>query len=160
LIFATKVLVTAIVSSNTYHSTVAATRWSRSRHAAVLELTTTKDSSVGHQMRAFLSVRTISVMLFLKLCNSTMFRSLQTCCQGVDLLSNSATLLSVFFCLFLLGTVITHCRPALAHLRQAPSGLFVSSSSDLLPLQPSQARGRFGSVGLSSPVLTATDLSC
>lgn len=62
--------------------------------------------------------------------------------------SSSATRLSVFFCLFLVGCVTRHSRPAFAHRLHGPSGLSRSGSHlTLRPRQASQARGRLGSLG-------------
>lgn len=60
-------------------------------------------------------------------------------------LSNSATLLSVFFCLFRLGAVITQLRFAFLHLLQGPvpgSGSHLTFS----PRHASQALGRLVSL--------------
>ena len=60
-------------------------------------------------------------------------------------LSSSATLLSVFFCLFRLGAVMTHLRFAFRHLLQGP----VPGSGSHLTLSPrhaSQALGRLVSL--------------
>lgn len=57
--------------------------------------------------------------------------------------SSSATRLSVFFWRLRLGTVTMHCRPALAHLLQVPSGLSGSGSQRTFnDRQASQARER------------------
>jgi len=60
--------------------------------------------------------------------------------------SSSATLLSVFFCLFRLGAVTTQFRLAFAHLLQGRLGSSWSHRT-LSPRQASQALDRFGSFG-------------
>lgn len=62
--------------------------------------------------------------------------------------SSSATLLSVFFCRFLVGCVMMHARLAFLHLLQGPSTSTGSGSHlTLSPRQASQARGLLGSLG-------------
>src|SRR3569833_1272537 len=66
--------------------------------------------------------------------------------------SSSATRLSVFFCLFLVGCVTTQLRPALAHRRQGPSGSAGSGSHRTLsPRQASHARGFLASAPSTPP---------
>jgi hypothetical protein len=66
--------------------------------------------------------------------------------------SSSATLLSVFFCLFLLGAVTIHGLFALAHRAHMPFGSLVSKwHLTFSPRHASHARGRFCSPFSPSP---------
>src|ERR1700712_3660669 len=77
--------------------------------------------------------------------------------------SSSATRLSVFFCVFLLGAVTMHVLLAFAHLLQDPVGWLSSGSHLTLSCRhASQARGRFMSLGSCgfAEGLPSSGLSC